>query len=509
MMRYVATALGCALLAACARPAGTAPLPALPGSSMRSRPPVQTASLKNALPQAPEVLPVRHVATVSLLAKINPGNEMPAFYYNGQPNTAPTIRVDPGDAIVIDVANELPGPTRRGDMNLHFHGLTVSPNPPADDVVTTLALPGGTLHYVIQIPPTQEPGLYWYHPHVFPMTDFQVGEAGMSGAIVVNGLQRHFPALRKMNERVLMVRDIGAGDSDMRQQMRPLPHVRGNGACSPDPGLTLTVNGAVRPAISIAPSERQFFRLANATGHKTLKIAVDGGTLHEVAVDGFALDVYPGTTPRRVSSIVVPPSARAEFVVTGPAGGEAKLRTLCYDSGPGGDPDPEEVLAVLRATAGRHAAASPAPAALSVGEPLPANAYSRPLPPPSMERTVVLSEDDRHMYVNGKAFKMMDAPMFVAHAGTVEKWTVQNVTDEVHDFHIHQVHYVVKAIDGRKLQHPYWADSVVVPPEKNGVPGTLTLLVDFRDPVVRGTFMFHCHILDHEDRGMMAKIEVV
>jgi suppressor of ftsI len=103
----------------------------------------------------------------------------------------------------------------------------------------------------------------------------------------------------------------------------------------------------------------------------------------------------------------------------------------------------------------------------------------------------------------------MDAPMFVAHVGTIEKWEIVNVTGEVHDFHIHQIHFAVKAIDGVKLAHPYWADSVVVPHQKRGVPGTLTLLMDFRDPVIRGTFMFHCHILDHEDAGMMAKIQLI
>ena len=112
--------------------------------------------------------PVHHVATVSLVAKLNPANEMPAFYFQGQPNVAPTVRVNAGDTIVMDVANEMPGPTRRGDLNLHFHGLTVSPNPPADDVITTLALPGGTLHYVIPIPKNARARALLVSPARFP-----------------------------------------------------------------------------------------------------------------------------------------------------------------------------------------------------------------------------------------------------------------------------------------------------------------------------------------------------
>lgn len=464
-------------------------------------------AVKNQFPEPPIVRPVHHVATVSLVAKLNPANEMPAFYFQGQPNVAPTVRVNAGDTIVMDVANEMPGPTRRGDLNLHFHGLTVSPNPPADDVITTLALPGGTLHYVIPIPKTQEPGLYWYHPHVFPITDFQVGEAGMSGAIVIEGLERHLPRLAKMTERLMVVRDVGAGDTDLRK----FPHLVGKAACGLDRGLTLTVNNVAHPTIEIAPGERQFFRLVNATAHKNLRLAVNGGTLQVVAIDGFALDTYPGTAPTKtVEDLVVPPAARAEFVVTGPANGNAKFRTLCYDSGPTGDPDPRDVLAALKPPAGGPRGARLARSSgLGIGVPLPENAYTRPLPPPVQTRQVVLSEDDKRMYINGKSFKMMDAPMFVAHVGTIEKWEIVNVTGEVHDFHIHQIHFAVKAIDGVKLAHPYWADSVVVPHQKHGVPGTLTLLMDFRDPVIQGTFMFHCHILDHEDAGMMAKIQLI
>ncbi len=468
------------------------------------------------LPEPPDVLPIRHVATVFLVAQINPATSLPELVYQGQNSgEPPTIRVHPGDTIVMDIADNLPGNAghsefnMQSDLNIHFHGLTVSPNPPADNVITTLALPGASLHYVLPIPTNQEPGLYWYHPHVYRTTNYQVGEAGMSGAIVIEGLNKHFPGLGKMTERLIIVRATGLHRDT---HARPLPHLKDNLSCQPDPGLTVTVNGAVKPTITIAPGEQQFFRVVNATGHKNLKLAVDGGTLQVVAIDGFALDVYPGTGPTEtVPSLVVPPSARAEFIVTGPASGEAKFRTLCYNSGSTGDPDPMVILADLRApqSGPRHVSSVRGSSRLKIGEPLPSNGYSSPLPPPTVNRTFVMNEDAHAMYINGIRFSNMDKPMFVAHAGTVERWKVMNVTDEVHDFHIHQIHFVVKEIDGVKLAHPYWGDSVVVPREKNGVPGSLTLLMDFRDPIIKGTFMFHCHILDHEDAGMMAMIKVI
>jgi FtsP/CotA-like multicopper oxidase with cupredoxin domain len=105
---------------------------------------------------------------------------------------------------------------------------------------------------------------------------------------------------------------------------------------------------------------------------------------------------------------------------------------------------------------------------------------------------------------------MQDPPMFVVHTGTVEQWRIENVTAETHDFHIHQLHFLVKEIDGVKVEHPFWADSELIPHRHtNGAPGTLVLLMDFRDPVIKGTFVFHCHILDHEDHGMMAKIQAI
>ena len=103
--------------------------------------------------------------------------------------------------------------------------------------------------------------------------------------------------------------------------------------------------------------------------------------------------------------------------------------------------------------------------------------------------------------------------MFVVHVGTVEQWHIVNVTDEIHAFHIHQVHFYVEYVNGVKVAHPHWADTVVVPhrlsKHKNSKSGSIVAIMDFRDPVIKGTFLFHCHFLDHEDKGMMAKIQAI
>ena len=98
--------------------------------------------------------------------------------------------------------------------------------------------------------------------------------------------------------------------------------------------------------------------------------------------------------------------------------------------------------------------------------------------------------------------------MFTAQSGTVEEWTLLNSSGQVHDFHIHQVHFIVQDIDG-VTQPAGWRDSINLPPaHADGSESVSHVLIDFRDPLVRGTFLFHCHILKHEDGGMMAKIQV-
>jgi FtsP/CotA-like multicopper oxidase with cupredoxin domain len=369
----------------------------------------------------------------------------------------------------------------------------------------------------------------------------------MSGAIIVTGLEHHLPGLGKMVERLIIVRDGGPsttiqprddsddgamananGMSDMNgmagmngaaahdEQELPggfRPNDTNKHPCGPDPQLFPTLNGATHPDITIKPGEQQFFRLVNATGHKTLKLAVDGESLEVVAIDGFALDSYPGTPPTMtVPYIILPAAGRAEFVVTGPAGGHARFRSACYDSGPNGDPDPLVELANVVAPPG-HNTAPVAHHRLAVGAALPSNVYTTSLPAPSEHRQVVFGEGKNYFFINGKHFSMNDPPMYTARAGTTEEWRVLNVTREIHDFHIHQIHFLVLSINGQKVEHPYWQDSVVLPHRRGvgarGLPGSVVLLMDFRDKVIRGTFVFHCHIADHEDHGMMAKIKVI
>jgi suppressor of ftsI len=115
--------------------------------------------------------------------------------------------------------------------------------------------------------------------------------------------------------------------------------------------------------------------------------------------------------------------------------------------------------------------------------------------------TVLFTEDKNGFYINGSKFAPDASPMTSVRVGAYQHWRIVNETAELHPFHIHQVHFLAYAENGAPLPHPAWLDTVNVP-----YRGTVDVILDFTDPVIKGMSVFHCHLLNHEDKGMMAKI---
>ena len=138
------------------------------------------------------------------------------------------------------------------------------------------------------------------------------------------------------------------------------------------------------------------------------------------------------------------------------------------------------------------------PAALY--KPVPSTTITRIENRPS-DFVVTFTENKKGFYINGKKYGPSDPPMTSVSIGAFYHWRVLNNTHEVHPFHIHQVHFLAYAENGRRLSRPEWLDTVNVP-----VEGSVDLIMDFTDPIIRGVSLFHCHLLSHEDKGMMAKI---
>jgi FtsP/CotA-like multicopper oxidase with cupredoxin domain len=409
------------------------------------------------------------------------------YVYDGSP-VPPVIRVEPGARLEVSLINAMTLPSREPCVmnpcaqatNLHFHGMGVSPVGHADNVLGLSARPGDTLHYAVDIPRTHMPGLFWYHPHPHGESDRQIND-GMSGAIIVEGIERFAPAVRGLRERVLVfrsVRDTAAARAALDSSVPTC------GSEPEAPELAWTINSAAQPSIDIAPGERQFWRIVNASGDGFLDLAIDNARWEIVALDGSPLG-GPLHTAQHVS---IPPAGRLEAIVTGPSAGAA-LRTRCVDTGPDGDPAPAMVLAhIVTGTGQSHLPpSSAAPRRQRIPVAALAALGRRP------EAVVIFTEDADGFYINARKYDPSDTAMFTVRVGSFAHWRVVNRTREVHPFHIHQVHFLTP--------DSLWLDTVTVPPGDS-----LDIVLDARNPVIRGLSVFHCHMIRHEDKGMMAKV---
>ena len=448
------------------------------------------------------------MATLTLRA-VRGSDGRDSFSFDGK-TVAPIIRVSPGDTLNITYVNDLPpasgeqcsiGPCMNM-TNLHFHGLGVSPQAPQDDVLGMIAMPGQTLNYSVRIPPDQPPGLYWYHTHPHGESERQVLD-GMSGAIVVEGIERYVPQLARLPERVIVLRGRSIEHDPDAPQLRRQVGITSQ-SCGGEAEKVeeiFTVNGAVRPRIGIAPGERQFWRIVNAAADRYVDVQLDGDAWEIVALDGMPLAYHDPQRPlRKAGHVLLPPASRLEAIVTGPsAGSNATLRSRCVDTGPDGDPNPAMVLADI--VPAPHSARLRAP---SGSDRRPAS-YKRvqlaalESGPPQFVAT--FTEDKKGFYINSQLYEPDAAPMTQAVVGTYQHWRVVNQTKELHPMHLHQVHFLVYAVNGITLQNPEWVDTANVP-----FGGSIDMIVDFTNPAIRGMSVFHCHLLNHEDKGMMAKM---
>ena len=450
---------------------------------------------------------------LALTAINDPKTGQAAFEFGGREDP-PVIRATPGEDIQIAYVNAMSTHSRETCVdgpcmnmtNLHFHGLHVSPDAPQDDAIDMMAMPGETLHYLVNIPLDQPPGLYWYHTHPHGES-YRQDLDGMSGAIVIEGIERYVPELQHLREQILVLRDrvvskIDAASPALRSRVDI--GAKTCGVSTDTPERIFTVNGTVRPQIAIPPGERQFWRIVNASPDLYADVQVDAEQLEIVALDGMPLAFHNPAHPKEFARhILVPPAGRVEAIVTGPrAGTRASLRSLCFNTGRDGDPNPAMTLAHLVdiPQTAQAIRATPVNTRMPISKPLPAALFAS-VEKESPDFTVRFTEDKKGFYINDKKYGPTDPPMTTVAIGAFHHWRVTNNTQEVHPFHIHQVHFLVYAVNGVRLKRMEWLDTVNVP-----VEGDVDLVMDFTDPIIRGISLFHCHLLNHEDKGMMAKI---
>ena len=457
---------------------------------------------------------------------------------------SPTLHVKPGDTVKIILRNEvpaLPDGTPRETMalasnvcgsptmdatstNIHFHGTNTPPVCHSDEVVRTLVDGGESFTYSVAFPRDEPPGLYWYHPHVHGISEAAV-LGGASGAIVVDGIETVQPAVASLPTRILLMRDQNvAGNPDPGGDI-PSWDVSLNYVPIAYPALTPAV-------IALPPGGREFWRVANASADTIadLQVSYDGVAqpLEVVGFDGVPAGSQEGTRQGKLvtmSHILVPPAGRAEFILTAPTAGvaQATFETLKVDTGPDGDNDTRRTLAVLRTTGVTPEALPAMPAAAN--EPGRQRFEGDDKADVTARRTLYFSEvlsdpnnpnspTNFYVTVDGtapKLFSPTNPPAIVTTQGALEEWTIQNRAMENHEFHIHQIHFKLLARDGMPLpaDQQQFFDTVQVPFWSGRGPyPSVTLRMDFRGKIT-GDFVYHCHILGHEDAGMMAIIRVL
>ncbi len=427
------------------------------------------------LPVIPSISSADGVLASEVTAAVTPAvidgqNVTGAYTYNGF-LPGETWRVNPGDTFRVGLTNQLDSTT-----NLHWHGFHVSPQGNSDNIF--LAVESGEHQdYEVALPADHPAGMYWYHPHNHTTVDAQA-YFGMVGAIIVEGGWRDFPGIAEATEQVMVLKNIRIENGEVVTE---------------DPPTTTdelwTINGSVMPTISARPGERQLWRIGNMGNDSFFDVALDQHPMHVVAVDGNPVnDVFT------VDSWLLPPGGRVEVLVdVAGVPGTYDFKTLGYDQG--FEDFGSRTLGYLE-VAGQPA--DPLP-------PIPthiADHENLALVEPDVLREEIFSSDPSagEWYICDLTF---DGNRIDVHAqlGHMEEWTLKNIDSEDHPFHIHQNDFQVTKINGIEQPFRNYNDTFIIP---RG--GEITIRQRYTD--FTGKWVYHCHILLHEDHGMMGTIEV-
>lgn len=405
-------------------------------------------------------------------AKINGKLTHGTYTYNGQ-YVGPTLNVRPGDRIELTVKSELSEET-----NIHFHGLHVSPAGISDNVLRRF-MPGKTYKVSVKIPHDHPNGLYWYHPHLHGQVNDQVFR-GMAGMIVIAGGEERMRSLERFKQRQLGL-TVAQFDPSGTTLINPNDQN--------DMTATTLVNRSTNQHIRMRPGQVERWRLANMSNEIFMKLQLEGHKMWVVGIDG---------NPTRVAieqkTILIPPGSRYEILVRGGKAGTYKLKQLPYSEG--FNSFPAQDLLTLEVA----------------GSPAPYERIPRRLKPfkdlshakVTTKRTWRLSFGPNNAptfeaLINGKQFSPERVDT-IAKLGGVEEWTFVNETTEQHPLHIHTNDFQVVAVNGKRRKPQAPIDNYIVP-----ASGSLT--IRFKPVTYTGIAVFHCHILFHEDSGMMATIK--
>jgi FtsP/CotA-like multicopper oxidase with cupredoxin domain len=444
---------------------------------------VQQAGWKTglSLPDVVDLNPDPHILEIAMDARIasveiSPGVRVEAWTYNGG-MPGPLIRLRVGDRLIVHFTNRLPQPT-----TVHWHGLRIPihmdgvPGHSQPEVK-----PGESFTYDFAVP---DAGLFWYHPHV--MSAAQVG-FGLYGALLVDDPNEH---VATSDELVLVLSDIALTE-DGRQDS---PDSGGTaGTVFGREGEHVLVNGRERPRLTARVGAPQRWRIVNAAKSRYFNLDLEGQRFTIIGSDGGLLE-YPINSER----ILLPPGQRADVIVSpsGSAGTDLILQSRLHNRGYGSIEfrDEPELMAIGLAGGPPHTG-EPLPRISRAIEPLATGGAT----PVAVNLTLDMKSDDFVFGIDNVPFAH-NRPV-KARLGETQVWTIANKTKWSHPFHLHGFFFQVLDENGTPVRPLAWRDTVDVPLESS-----IRIAVRFDDRP--GAWMYHCHILDHADHGLMGMIEL-
>ncbi|MBK9259590.1 MAG: multicopper oxidase family protein [Polyangiaceae bacterium] len=433
---------------------------------------LQSARDKNADPHIFEADLTARVGSVEIIA----GKPTPAWTYDGV-LPGPFFRVTAGDKLIVHFQNDLPAPT-----TIHWHGLRI---PAAMDGAPGHSqpeiMPGTSFEYEFVLP---DPGLYWYHPHVDSAV--QVG-FGLYGAILVDDPNEPEDL---GDELILVLSDIAVDEEGALEK----PDSGGDfGTLFGREGNVLLVNGRRNPIIEARAGRRQRWRIVNAAKSRYYQLAMTDHSFMRIGGDGGRIE-----SPIESSMLVLTPGERADVLVVprGAPGTTLPVRWVPYDRGYGTTFNrPEEELFRIRFANEPAVTPEPLPKLSRTITPIDASAATN--------ISLDLTQNDQNgqlaMGING--IPSWESTPITAKVGETQLFVVKNSMDFAHPFHLHGFFFQALDESGAPVHPMEWKDTIDVP-----VHSTKRFVVTYDNRP--GMWMFHCHILDHADAGMMGMLHV-
>ena len=471
-MRALARAI--LVWAACAGVASAQTPPSLAPAGWDAGIKLSEARDRNPDPAIVEIDLTARVAEV----EVAPGQRVRAWTYDGG-IPGPLIRAHVGDRVIVHFTNELPQPT-----TIHWHGVRV---PIEMDGVPDISQPemkrGDTFTYDFVV---RDAGLFWYHPHV--MSAAQVG-FGLYGALLV---EDPADAVGVGDQLTIVLSDIGfdsKGVLESADSGGPAGMVFGR------EGNHILVNGKVMPTMRARSGAPQRWRIVNAAKSRFFLLDLEGQPFYVIGGDGGLQE-----TPESMETLLLTPGERADVIVTptGPRNGTLTLRAQLYNRGYGSVEyrNVEDVLTI---------AFSDQPALPKQKMPAVHRDIAAPAVAGATRVDVVLTlppagpDGKSEFHVNGVPF--WKAKPFLATLGEKQIWTIRNESKFAHPFHLHGFFFLPLDEQLQPIRPMAWKDTLNVP-----IDGTIRFLVVFDERP--GMWMFHCHILDHADGGLMGHVHL-